>query len=160
MNRFNFSFLFSLFLSLNAMASNITAGENVWHLSFDEGKGHSTCEEVNDEMLTISPSCDWIRGIEGSAMLFNGFTTRMVVPSEKSPNFGDSFSVDLFFAPAGYPKAPCPIIYNHRGTHPFSLEIDLFGRVLFAIGTQQLISQVPLTLRTWNRISCCYDSQN
>ena len=134
--------------------------EKLLYLSFNEGEGLTVHNDVNHDAMCVSPSCDWIQGITGTALLFNGFTTRIIIPSGKAPKLNDAFTVDLYFAPASYPKSSCPIIYNHRGSHPFSIEIDVHGMVAFTIGNQRLISRNPLPLTAWNRITCCFDSQH
>ncbi len=146
------------FLCLPAQKTS-TEGR-VWHLGFNEGKGMITHDAISNNAMTISPSCDWMKGVEGNALLFNGFTTRIIVPPSQSPTIGNDFTIDLFFAPAGYPKTPCPIIYHHRGTCPFSLETDVHGKVVFIVGKEKIVSPKPLTLRTWNRITCSHDRKN
>lgn len=134
-------------------------------LNFDEGKGLRTICVQDTSSLFISPQCDWINGVDGNAILFNGFTTRIIVPARQISAIKNSFTIDLWYAPASYPKSPCPLVcwQSEVDEEPlgFALEIDAHGIPSFRVAPcgEWITARATnsLTLNQWSRITCTYD---
>ena len=151
-----FAILLVVANSLSVAGKDATG--RLMYFPFNENHGTVVHNLAVKDSLQVLPSCYWTEGVDGSAVLFNGFTSRLIIPAGQV-QIGHSFTADLFFAPASYPKSSCPILYYHAGQHPFSLEIDVHGRVTFSVGTQKIISDNPVPLRKWSRITCSYDAR-
>ncbi len=132
-------------------------------MPFNEGKGTKTT--FSNDIVSIEPTCDWVEGVEGSAVLLNGFTSRIILPHEKISLTKGSFTFDTWFCPISFPKSPCPIISRsdekqHQG---FSVYIDARGRVFFQIGDGEKwvsINSQSLELKQWSRITCTFQAGN
>lgn len=158
----------ALFIALPVVArQNKSISEKpLFFMKFDEERGESASNSINNSTFNIVPSCDWIKGVEGNAILFNGFTTRIIVPAANAPVLGDSFTIDFWFAAVSFPKSQCPVICQRSNPNAspcgFSLELDAQGHVIFRYAAEcqwkEVISSEVLPLRQWARVSCMYDA--
>lgn len=123
-------------------------------LSFDQGM---SSEPKSDR-------CEITQGVVGDALLFNGFTSRLVIPSEQTPTPDGSFTVDVWFCPVAFPKSPCPIVCKQDDAtlQGFSLYIDARGRVHFRVSDgenkYETYSNQSLQLQQWSRLTCSFEA--
>jgi len=111
-----------------------------------------------------SDRCEITQGVSGDALLFNGFTSRLVIPANQAPTPENSFTVDVWFCPAAFPKSPCPIVCKQNDTtlQGFSLYIDARGHVHFRVGDGKIQWEATyaqaLQLQQWSRLTCSFDA--
>jgi hypothetical protein len=111
-----------------------------------------------------------VSGVEGNAVLFDGYTAYIEVTGEENiPLINDDFTVETWLALGAYPKHHCPIFDNRRAEEDgyyngFSLEIDANGRVFLKLATKGryeiAITSDPIPLNTWTHIAGTYSKEN
>lgn len=103
-----------------------------------------------------------IAGVEGNAALFDGITSRLVIPAAEAPAPEGAFTIDCWVCPVAFPKSPCPIICRQPDNVPggFSLWLDALGHVHFKVACADewvsADSAEALELRQWSRITCLF----
>lgn len=144
---------------------------------FDEGGGNKTVEAANGAEQLIQGNFRFVNGSAGSALKFDGFTTRVVWPAEQAPELGDTFTIEAWVALGAYPWNWCPIVSQAEfGKSGYYFGIDSqgrFGLCLKADGKWIVCqSQIPqqrketvgpkvhLDLRTWYHLAGVYDSES
>lgn len=164
-----FLFLFFLALATSWGNSKTTTEKNpLLYLDFNEAQGSNIHNSVDATSFQVTPICDRISGVSGNAILFNGFTSRLILPKAQIPEFKYGFTIDLWLAPVAYPKCPCPIICqkenNKDFSKGFSLELDAYGKVSLCVAMngqwQKVQSSTPLALKQWTRITCSFNSKS
>jgi hypothetical protein len=111
-----------------------------------------------------------VPGIEGNAVLFDGYTAYIEVTGEENiPLINDQFTVETWLALGAYPKHHCPIFDNRRAEEDgyyngFSLEIDALGRVFLKLATKgryeiAIISD-PIPLNAWTHVAGTFSKEN
>jgi len=97
---------------------------------FDEGKGKAALDSTSRNEDSISGNFRYIEGVSGSAIKFDGFTTRVVRKAPDAPRLTDSFTIEAWLAPQAYPWNWCAIV-NHEKDHKagYFFGIDQVGHV-------------------------------
>lgn len=105
-------------------------------------------------------------GVVGKAQLFNGIDSREIIAADNVPALNKSFTIDLWFCPAAFPKCECPFVCR-QDTHKvggFSLWLDMRGYVHFKVACAgewvETVAAEPLKLRKWSRVSCTFHAGN
>ena len=101
-----------------------------------------------------------VPGVEGRAMLFDGFDSRIVLPAAEVPEPKADFTVDVWVCPIAFPKSPCPVVCRKAddGAHGWNLWLDCFGKVHFTIEGVEVESPQGLPLREWSRLTALFKS--
>src|ERR1044071_6980987 len=86
-----------LFATLNFIATAQTL-EPIARWSFDEKEGALVEESVTHTEIKIQGIYKRVAGVSGNALRFDGNTTALIQPAEKSPQLQDSFSVEAWIA--------------------------------------------------------------
>jgi len=73
---------------------------------FDETKGDEVLECVSEKNSSLEGNFRYIEGISGSAVKFDGFTTRIVCDEADAPRLSGSFTIEAWMAPQAYPWGP------------------------------------------------------
>ena len=86
-------------------------------------------------IISLSFNDGTVPGVEGRAMLFDGFDSRIVLPAAEVPEPKADFTVDVWVCPIAFPKSPCPVVCRKAddGAHGWDLWLDCFGKVHFAV---------------------------
>jgi hypothetical protein len=83
----------------------------VVRFTFDEGSGHTTTEVASGGQVTIDGhAAHWRRGVSGSALMFDGWTSAVRQQNDLSERIGDAVTLDAWIACAAYPWNTCPIV--------------------------------------------------
>ena len=101
-----------------------------------------------------------VPGVEGRAMLFDGFDSRIVLPAAEVPEPKADFTVDVWVCPIAFPKSPCPVVCRKAddGAHGWDLWLDCFGKVHFTVEGVEAESPQGLPLREWSRLTALFKS--
>ena len=101
-----------------------------------------------------------VPGVEGRAMLFDGFDSRIVLPAAEVPEPKADFTVDVWVCPIAFPKSPCPVVCRKAddGAHGWNLWLDCFGKVHFAVEGVEAESLQGLPLWEWSRLTALFKS--
>ena len=109
--------------------------------------------------FTLSFDDGTVKGAKGQAAFFDGFDSRIVIPSADIPQPSRHFTVDVWVCPAAFPKSPCPVACRQAADVPggWSLWLDALGRVHFKVACAgqwvEVSSPGSIPLREWSRIS-------
>ena len=123
---------------MNALCVLLAVLQALFSLAFDDG--------------TIS-------GVNGQAAFFDGFDSRIVVPSSEVPVPSRHFTVDVWVCPVAFPKSPCPVVCRQRTDAPggWSLWLDALGKVHFQVASAgewvEVCSPDGLQLLDWSRLT-------
>jgi len=111
-------------------------------------------------IISLSFNDGSVPGVEDRAMLFDGFDSRIVLPSAGVPAPEADFTIDVWVCPLAFPKSPCPVVCRKAddGTHGWDLWLDCFGRVHFTVEGVEAESPQGLQLREWSRLTALFKS--
>src|SRR5512145_3258507 len=130
--------------------------------TFDEGKGSLVRESASGTDSSIAGYSAFGDGVKGSALAFDGLTSRVVHPATATPAFDGAFTVAAWIAPQEYSWAWTGIVdRDDEGRRGFSLGIDHLGHVgLYAAvngGWRGCRSREPVALYRWSHIAGAFD---
>lgn len=94
-----------------AFVSGLQAEEKrpVARWSFDRVEKGTIREEVSGRGDTVRGRFRLVRGVDGQAMVFDGYTTCVVCPREGAPELGPDFTLEAWIAVGAYPWNWAPI---------------------------------------------------
>jgi hypothetical protein len=124
----------------------------------------------------------YTKGVSGSALVFDGYTTSVVRQSSKAPQLSDSFSFEAWIAVQAYPWALCAIVNQCQQpdlkpttkigerqpeedpTAGYVFGIDANGRLHLQLSVdgkwQKCTSEEKIPLMKWTHIAGTFDSSN
>jgi hypothetical protein len=156
------------------------------HLSFDEGMnaaGDIARDTVSGAEATVLGNKSlWKQGVSGTALGFDGYAAKVILPNSDAPTLTDAFTVAAWAAPGAYSVSKWSgivlqstwealvnenfIFDNHDWGHRqlgekiasgYFLGIDEFGHVGFqtvlAGKTVAVVSKEPIALYTWAHLA-------
>jgi hypothetical protein len=106
-----------------------------------------------------------VLGVNGRALLLDGYTTHLAPDEEQTAYVSGDFSVEAWIALGAYPKNWCPIVDHQRPVSDgdfrgYFFGIDALGRIMFRIATQGkedlLVHAERIPLETWTHVACVY----
>ena len=105
---------------------------------------------------------EYVRGVAGTGLRFDGQTTAVVRPASKAPHLGEAFSIEAWVAIQEYPWTWCAIVnqeQRHEAGYFFGIDPDgRFGLHVAAGGKwQESRSDAALPLYTWNHLVATFD---
>lgn len=113
-------------------------------------------------LFSLSFNDGTVSGADGNAMLFDGLSSRIVVPASEVPEPSGSFTLDVWICPVAFPKSPCPVMCRQSNDVPggWSLWLDARGRAHFSVASAgewvSADSGVFLDLDQWSRLTCMF----
>lgn len=127
------------------------------HWTFDEQNGPVTRDQVRSITDSLNGHLRSCPGVSGSALKFDGFTTRVTRSADQSPRWHESFSIEAWIAPQEYSWAWTGIVDHDQDRQAgYSLGINSEGRVGLqaALGGrwQTCLSEHPIPLLEWTHI--------
>ncbi len=132
--------------------------------SFHGNQEDTVPESVHGAVGKIGGFYNYVAGVTGSGLRFDGYTTSVTIPAREAPSVGtDGFTVDAWVALNTYPWNWVPVIDQEREEQEgFSFGIDAFGHVgLHASINGQwktVTSTEQLPLKKWAHITGSYES--
>ncbi len=153
--------------SLCTIACRAQEGLVAWW-KFDEGSAVDSVSGIKDQ---IRGNFEFVEGVSGKALKFDGFTTSVVRKADKAPKLGETFAIEAWIALGAYPWNWCPVVAQEKDEKAgYYFGIDAQGHVGLRLavdgGWVECISpelpgqKVGLELRKWYHIAGTYDSQN
>lgn len=100
-----------MLLSIFSMIPAGTPIENVisyWNFDLiEQGKAK---EEIAGILSPVGGNYRLVHGVRGQALVFDGYTSRLVFPAEKAPQLGTDFTISAWIALGAYPWNWAPIV--------------------------------------------------
>lgn len=133
----------------------------VLNFSFNEGIGYETVENITGSTCPISGHKSlWKKGISGTALEFDGYTSSVVFRSVKAPEISSGLTIEAWIALAAYPWNWVPIIQQGDSTG-YALGLNDNGNPTFqlSLGGQlyTLTSKTHLERYTWYHLAGIFD---
>lgn len=150
-------------ISMSAGVSAQKTSEGIsW--TFDEPNGavvHDSTGNLDDRVKGF-----WRRvpGVQGQAIEFDGYSTKIIRPARAMPRLGDAFTVSAYVALNNYPWNWVPIADQSADQQiGFFFGIDALGHVGFDAAVngrwQQLTTNQRLPLKRWVNLTASFDSE-
>lgn len=155
-------FLFAVFfLSVIPALAQPTEGLTAqW--TFDDHRGASIHDSVSGRDDPILNNYQWVKGISGDGLKFDGFTTVVELTPKDAPKVGPGFTVEAWVAMQSYPWNWVPIVDQHKDeASGYFFGIDAEGKVglqLSVWGVWQVCrSDTRVPLQRWTHVAAVYD---
>jgi hypothetical protein len=155
-------FLFAaLFLSVIPALAQSTEGLTA-HWTFDDHRGASIHESVSGHDNPILNNYQWVKGISGDGLKFDGFTTVIELTAKDAPEVGPGFTVEAWVAMQSYPWNWVPIVDQHKDeASGYFFGMDAEGKLglqLSVWGVWQVCrSDIRVPLQRWTHVAAVYD---
>lgn len=131
------------------------------HWNFDEGMGSWVLDNVGGFKDAIQGNFRFVRGVSGTGLKLDGYTTAIIRDAASVPVLDGSFSLEAWVALAAYPWNRCPVIAQKDGHRGFSMEIGPQGEVILGVGTgagwRECMTDQGLPIRKWVHITGTFD---
>jgi len=132
----------------------------LWKL--DEVKAGAVEDAISGKSDAFQGNYRLIKGVSGSAIKFDGFTTLIRRKAAAAPALSDALTVDAWVALGAYPWNWSGVVTQQNEKQAgYALEIGPlgeFGLKVFAGGEcRECISEAKLPLRTWSRLTGTFD---
>jgi hypothetical protein len=181
--KLQFIFIVVVFILFTmTFCSNTIASEDpVAWWKFDKMKGRSTLDTISGNQDEILGFFKYVPGVQGEALLFDGYTTGIRRLAHHAPVLRESFSIEAWVAFQAYPWGLCAIVgqtevndvpFARRTNEiPFPAEpdppagyyfaVDAMGRVHFQAFIdgewKKCKSEERIPLLEWAHIAATYD---
>ena len=132
--------------------------------TFDDGQENVTKESIGLVNDKISGNYKYVKGVSGSALKFDGFTTVVTRKGDKAPRMSGDLSVEAWLALAAYPWNWCPIVSQMQDkSRGYFFGVDARGHVglkIFIDGNwATCTSEIKIPLKEWVHLSGTYNSK-
>ena len=147
-------------------------GEPIFWLRFDEGisdGGNRTVEAIQGKVCVVEGNKSlWKAGISGSALAFDGYTSKIDLPSPESPDYlREQLTVEAWIALGAYPWNDTAIVQqtNPPASRPkgYFLGLNETGNPLLRIFVDgrwyTLVASKPIELYRWTHIAATFDAE-
>ncbi|MHC4115770.1 MAG: hypothetical protein ACYSSL_10720, partial [Planctomycetota bacterium] len=89
----------------------LSYAEPVAWWKFDDKEQTKVVEDsVTQSQDTLTGYVRYKKGVSGSTLVFDGYTTSIVRPAPKAPQLSDAFSFEAWIAIQAYPWALCAVV--------------------------------------------------
>lgn len=135
---------------------------------FDEGlKSHTdkTKESVSSIACSIGGNKSvWKKGLSGTALAFEGYYSKVILPGAKAPIFNDGFTVEAWCALAVYPFSWSPIVHQcewKKKGYYFGINEFGFPALMLSINGkwQEIVASQRIPLNQWTALAATYDGK-
>ncbi|MHC4455962.1 MAG: LamG domain-containing protein [Planctomycetota bacterium] len=143
-------------------------GQPAVHWRFDEGlKGFSefSKESISNIDCPISgPKSYWIKGVSGTALQFDGYTSGVSLPVQYTPHVTAEMTLEAWVAMAAHPFGWVPIVHQSVWEKAgFYLGVNAYGKVGLMVGVngewKELITKDKLKLNRWTHIAATVNAE-
>jgi hypothetical protein len=154
-------FLAASSFAVISSALDVDQGLVAWW-QFNEASGSSTIENVSKSQHQILNKYEWLAGVSGSALKFDGFTTLIKLSPSEVPALTGELTVEAWIALQAFPWNWVAIV-DHE-THwrdGYFFGVDAEGRLGLQVGVSNnweiCQSEERLPLRQWVHVAGTYD---
>ena len=152
----------TLFIAALLTASSGSEGGLVAYWDFDSDEGKLVNDVAGRTEATITGYGEFVQGVRGSALKFDGFTTRVTHTASDTFNIEEGFTVEAWIAPQEYSWNWTGIVDQEEDhKQGFSFGIDFLGRVglRMAVGDkwQTVASDESVPLLKWTHVAGVYN---
>ncbi|MGB0413093.1 MAG: LamG domain-containing protein [Coraliomargarita sp.] len=140
--------------------ASVTAPVRWWR--FDEGMGNATVESVTGTEYEIEGHRSyWKRGVSGTSLAFDGYTSVIRVPANEAPAITDAVTLEGWVALGAYPWNWTPVIEQGHA-ESYSMEIGPHGGVAMSVkvgsNVLRMESNRKLERKRWTHVAGTYDA--
>ena len=133
--------------------------------TFDEQTGSLVHDSVGNTDDRVEGFWSRVPGVQGQALEFDGYSTRIVRAAKDVPALGQVFSLSAWVALNNYPWNWVPLVDQSADNQiGYFFGIDAFGHVGFDVGVngvwQQLVSTKSLPLKKWMYVTATFDAKS
>jgi hypothetical protein len=130
--------------------------------AFDDQRGNIVHDSVSGHDTPILNNYQWVKGVSGDGLKFDGFTTVVELAPKAAPKIGPGFTVESWIAMQSYPWNWVPIVDQHQDeASGYLFGIDAEGRLglqLSVWGIWNICrSDVRIPLKRWTHVAAVYD---
>jgi hypothetical protein len=132
--------------------------------SFDEGEGKTVKDSISGEVDKIRGNYWYEKGVKGSCLKLDGYTTHVVRSVDKAPRLGDDFTVEAWVAPQTYPWNWAGIIDQEKEhKEGFFFGVSANGNVGLGVAAMSdgqwvmCVSREQIELLKWSHVAATYD---
>ncbi|MHC4842990.1 MAG: LamG domain-containing protein [Planctomycetota bacterium] len=151
-----------------AVITDVVGSPAAWWKFDDalESAEDMTLESISGEYSYIGGSkVLWKKGVSGTALAFDGYYSRMILPKEKAPSVGSGVTVEAWIALGAYPWEVGDVVHQSQmsrySSDGYSLAIDDKGHPMFVAsigGKKQVVKgSKSLKLYQWSQLAGTYD---
>jgi Concanavalin A-like lectin/glucanases superfamily len=151
----------ALFIACMHAGAQTTAGLAAqW--SFDDQRGKIVHDSVSGQDSPILNNYQWVKGVSGDGLKFDGFTTVVELAPKAAPKIGPGFTVESWIAMQSYPWNWVPIVDQHQDeASGYFFGIDAEGRLGLQLSVWGIWnvcrSDVRIPLKRWTHVAAVYD---
>jgi len=131
---------------------------------FDEGAGSHIVESIHQQQDSIVNRFEWVDGVSGTGLKFDGFTTVVKVDEHHAPHLERNFTIEAWVALHEYPVNWVPILdqeKQHQAGYYFG--IDAEGRLGLQLSVwgnwEECASSIRVPLGKWTHVVGVYDEK-
>jgi hypothetical protein len=153
----------ALFVSVIPALAQSTEGLTArW--AFDDHRGGAVHDTVSGHDSPILNNYQWVKGVSGDGLKFDGFTTVIELAAKDAPKVGPAFTVQAWIALQAYPWNWVPIVDQHKDeASGYFFGIDAEGRLglqLSVWGVWNVCrSDIRIPLQRWAHVAAAYDPE-
>lgn len=129
--------------------------------TFDEGLGDTVREHVTGASAEIEGHRSyWKRGVSGTCLAFDGYTSAIRIPAERAPELRDAVTLEGWIALGAYPWNWTPVVQQGHEQR-YALSIGPHGHVRISVVLDgrlvEVLSQGVLERKEWAHVAGSYD---
>jgi len=131
---------------------------------FDQGSGNRALESIHQEQDPIVNRSQWVPGVSGTGLEFDGFSTVVTSDVSQTPHLGGSFTIEAWIALHQYPVNWVAIVdQEKKHSSGYFFGVDAEGRLGLQLEVwgnwEKCTSSVRLPLMKWVHVVGVYDEQ-
>jgi len=132
---------------------------------FDGGNNKVAKEKMSASKDKITGYAAHVDGVKGSALKFDGFTTRITHKADLTIGIENGFSVEAWIAPQEYSWNWTGLVDQEKDHREgFSFAIDYIGRIGLGVAIDgkwhELLSNNSVPLLKWTHVAAVFDPAN
>jgi len=129
--------------------------------NFDEASGNQTSELISKSSYEIaSHKSMWRKGVSGTALQFDGYTSSVTLPADKTPVVSDALTIEAWIAIAAYPWNWVPFL-QQTDSLGFALGLSDNGEPTIQVGIGpklfKLTSKTHLERNSWIHLAGSFE---
>jgi hypothetical protein len=132
----------------------------VAYWQFDGATGSATIESVQNTKDTIAGYFQFVEGVRGQAIKFDGFTTRIALDSHAAPDIEGAVTFEAWLAPQAYPWNWSAIV-ERKNRYFFGLDATghIALRVYIDKQWRECVSATQIPFMQWSHVAATFDPE-